>query len=68
MSPFPARSPAPTGRAILECFSDLRIVIVKQRGEIQRRLGDLSATQRKLVNLMGIPPNSLRAFKRKCTA
>lgn len=61
-------SPAPTGRAILECFSDLCIVIVKQRGEIQRRLVELSATQRKLMNLLGIPPDSLRAFRRKCAA
>jgi transposase len=61
-------SPAPTGRAILECFSDLTIVIVKERGEAQRRLADLSSVQRKLVNLLGIPPNSLRAFRRRCAA
>jgi transposase len=59
-------SPSPTGRSILECFSDLCIVIVKQRGEVSRRLADLSTLQRQLLNLLGIPPDRLRIFKRKC--
>jgi transposase len=58
--------PAPTGRAILECFEELCIVIIKHQGEQQKRLGELSDVQRKLINMMGIPPNSLRAFKRRC--
>jgi transposase len=60
-------SPAPTGRAILACFADVCIVIVKEHGETQRRLCELSPVQQKLVRLLGIPPNRLRAFKRKCT-
>jgi transposase len=59
-------SPAPTGRSILACFADLCIVIMKEHGETQRRLCELSPVQQKLVRLLGIPPNRLRAFKRKC--
>lgn len=58
--------PAPTGRGILECFEDLSIVVVKHKGETWRRLGELTPVQRRLVNMMGIPPDSLSAFKRKC--
>lgn len=61
-------SPAPTGRSILACFDDLSIVIIKEHGQTQRRLCDLTPVQQKLVKLLGIPPNRLRAFKRKCTA
>lgn len=60
-------SPAPTGRAILKCFADLCIVIMKRRGEIHRRLSELSPVQQKLVKLLDLPPNSLRGFKRQCT-
>ena len=59
-------SPAPTGRAILECFEGLCIVIVKHQGEHHRRLGELNKVQHQLIKLMGIPPNALRAFKDKC--
>jgi len=31
-----------------------------------RRLSEPSATQRRLLILLGIPPDSLRAFKRRC--
>jgi hypothetical protein len=58
-------SPAPTGRSILACFADLSIVLIREHGETQRRLCDLSPVQQKLVRLLGIPPNRLRAFKRK---
>jgi len=61
-------SPAPTGRAILECFEDLAIVIAKQNNEIHRQLCDLSPVQQKLVKLIGLPPNRLRAFRRQCGA
>ena len=59
-------SPSPTGCSILERFEDLTIVIIKHKGEHQRRLGELDATQRHLIKLMSIPPSSLRAFKAKC--
>jgi transposase len=59
-------SPAPTGPAILRHFSTLCIVIVKEHGTISRRLADPDATQRKLLNLLGIPPDGLRTFKRRC--
>jgi transposase len=59
-------SPAPTGPAILRCFSTLCIVIVKEHGKISRRLAEPDATQRKLLNLLGIPPDGLRTFKRRC--
>lgn len=58
--------PAPTGRAILECFEELCIVIVKHKGETLRRLGELNKVQRQLIEMMGIPPGALTAFKRKC--
>ena len=59
-------SPAPTGPAILKCFSTLCIVIVKEHGEVSRRLADPDPTQRKLLDLLGIPPDGLRTFKRRC--
>jgi transposase len=59
-------SPAPTGPAILKCFSTLCIVIVKEHGKTLRRLADPDATQRKLLTLLGIPPDELRTFKRRC--
>jgi len=65
---YPENRPcsAPTGRGILECFEELCIVIVKQKGEIRRRLEDLTPVQRELIKLMGIPPDSLSSFKRRC--
>ena len=59
-------SPSPTGRSILERFEDLVIVIIKHHGQEHRRLAELDKTQRQLIELMGIPPSSLRAFKNKC--
>jgi len=59
-------SPAPTGPAILKCFSTLCIVIVKEHGKVSRRLADPDPTQRKLLDLLGIPPDGLRTFKRRC--
>jgi transposase len=59
-------SPAPTGPAILKCFRTLCIVIVKEHGEISRRLAEPNPTQRKLLELLGIPPERLRTFKRRC--
>jgi len=61
-------SPAPTGPALLECFWTLCIVIMRHHGEVTRRLADASGTQRKLLDLLGIPPDTLRAFKRRCRA
>jgi len=58
--------PAPTGRGILECFEDLSIVVVKHKGTTRRRLAELTPVQRQLTRMMGIPPDSLSAFKRKC--
>ena len=59
-------SPAPTGPAILKCFSTLCIVIVKEHGTISRRLSAPGPIQRKLLQLLGIPPDGLRTFKRRC--
>ena len=63
---YPENRPiyAPTGPRILGCFNELSIVIIKQRGEVHRRLGDRTTVQRKLLNLLGIPPD-LRFFKRR---
>jgi transposase len=59
-------SPAPTGPALLDCFATLCVVILKQRGTVTRRLADPSDIQRKLLRLLGIPPDQLRTFKRRC--
>lgn len=59
-------SPAPTGPALLDCFSTLCVVIVKLRGAVTRRLAQPSDIQQKLLRLLGIPPDALRTFKRRC--
>jgi transposase len=59
-------SPAPTGPALLDCFSTLCIVIIKHAGTTTRRLADPTVIQRTLLQLLGIPPNALRTFKRRC--
>ena len=59
-------STAPTAKLILESFATLCIVIIKERGTTSRRLADLTDVQRRLLRYMGIPPNRLAAFKRKC--
>lgn len=59
-------SPAPTGPAILNAFSTLCIVIVKSGQTQRRQLAELTAVQKKLINLLGIPPDGLRTFKRGC--
>jgi transposase len=59
-------SAAPTAKLILDSFSTLCLVIIKDRGTTARRLAELSEVQRRLVRYLGIPPNRLAAFKRKC--
>jgi transposase len=59
-------STAPTGTLLLDSFAPLCVVIVKDHGETSRRLADLTPIQRQLINLMGIPPDRLRTFKRRC--
>ncbi|MEZ6098340.1 MAG: IS1634 family transposase [Pirellulaceae bacterium] len=59
-------SPAPTSRSILERFEDLAIIIVKHHGQEHRRLAELDKVQRRLIEMMSIPPTSLRAFKATC--
>ena len=41
-------------------------MVVKEHGKVSRRLADADTTQRKLLNLLGIPPGRLRTFKRRC--
>lgn len=59
-------SAAPTGDSLLQCFASLCIVIIKDRGQIHRRLADFTPVQRKLVQLLNISPEHLRTFKRRC--
>jgi transposase len=59
-------SPAPTGPALLDAFRALCIVIVTHHGETSRRLAQPTEIQRKLLHLLGIPPDALRTFKRRC--
>ena len=58
--------PAPTGPALLECFSTLCVVVIRQQGKVARRLADPSDMQRRLLLLLGIPPSGLKTFKRRC--
>ena len=57
-------SPAPTGPAILGCFETLCVVIVKHKHTQSRHLAEPTAIQMKLLKLLGIPPSTLKAFKR----
>jgi len=59
-------SPAPTGPALLDCFGTLCIVIVIDHGTTSRRLAQPTDIQRELLRLLGIPPDTLRTFKRRC--
>jgi transposase len=59
-------SPAPTGPAILDRFESLCIVIIIDHGTTSRRLAQPTETQRRLLRLLGIPPDTLRTFKRRC--
>lgn len=59
-------SPAPTGPSIIKCFGTLTIVIIKENGKTIRRLAEATATQRELLKLLGIPPDSLQTFRRRC--
>jgi transposase len=59
-------SPAPTGPALRGCFRTLCVVIVKHRGTTARRLAEPTDTQRTLLRLLGIPPDAIRTFKRRC--
>jgi len=59
-------SPAPTGPALLDCFRTLCIVIVVDHGTTTRRLAQPTSIQRELLRLLGIPPDALRTFKRRC--
>jgi transposase len=65
---YPENRPnwSPTAKSILDCFSSLCIVMIKEGGKTYRRLADLSDVQRRLLRYMGIPPNRLARFKRKC--
>jgi transposase len=59
-------SPAPTGTALLECFSTLCIVIVKHGGTSKRRLAQFTPIQQKIIQLLAIPPTALQTFKKRC--
>ena len=58
-------SPAPTGKSLLDCYSTLCIVIMKDHGKVYRRLTELSNIQRKLLDLLEIKAQ-LRTFKKRC--
>jgi transposase len=59
-------SAAPTGTALLECFSTVSIVIIKHRGTTTRRLAQFTPIQQRLIQLLAIPPTALQTFKRRC--
>ena len=59
-------SPAPTGPKLLKKFATLCIVIIHEQGTTQRRLAQLSPIQRRLLELLDLPEEALRTFKRRC--
>jgi transposase len=59
-------SPAPTGPKLLKKFATLCIVVIHEHGTTQRRLAQLSAIQRRLLELLDLPEEALRTFKRRC--
>jgi transposase len=59
-------SPSPTGPAILESFSTLCIVIAASGKMTLRQLAQPTAIQRRLLQLLDLPPGRLRTFKRRC--
>jgi transposase len=65
---YPENRPcaAPTGTALLECFSTVSVVIIKHRGTTSRRLAQFTPLQRRVIQLLAIPPTALQTFKRRC--
>lgn len=65
---YPENRPclAPTGTAIVDCFSTVCIVIVKHHGALTRRLAQFTPIQQTLIQLLAIPPTALPTFKRRC--
>jgi len=59
-------SPAPTGPRIVQAFAPLSIVVIHDHGVTARRLGQLTPTQRKLLDLLDLPEGALKTFKRRC--
>lgn len=59
-------SPSPTGPAILESFSTLCVVIVGRDKTTARQLAQPTAIQRRLLQLLDLPPGRLKTFKRRC--
>jgi transposase len=57
-------SPSPTGPALLDAFSTLCVVIIKHRRTVARRLAELSPIQQRLLSLLDIPAEHLRAYRR----
>lgn len=59
-------SPAPTGPKLIQKFATLSIVVIHDHGTSQRRLAQLSATQRRILELLDLPEAALKTFKRRC--
>jgi hypothetical protein len=59
-------SPAPTGPRIVQAFAPLSIVVIHEHGVTDRRLAQLTPTQRRLLDLLDLPERALKTFKRRC--
>jgi transposase len=59
-------SPAPTGPALIQSLGGLGIVIIRQGGTVTRRLAQPDPTQYQILKLLGVSPDHLRTFKRRC--
>jgi transposase len=59
-------SPSPTGPSLIAGLSGMCVVIVRQGGEVVRRLAEPDPTQRRILQLLGIDAERLRTFRRRC--
>jgi transposase len=58
----------PTGPRLLRRFRSLTVVIIKEPSMTHRRLCELNATQRRILQLLNLTANDLRTFKRRCAS
>jgi transposase len=58
----------PTGPRLLRRFRSLSLVIIKETGATHRRLCELNAIQRRILQLLNLTANELRTFKYRCTS
>ena len=63
---YPENRPsrAPSGPSILACFGRLCVVLFMHEGFVRRQLAQLTALQRKMLDLLGVLETDLRCYAR----